>query len=229
MSETTVAPLLAHIAHSIVAPALKKRLFRPPYLQFQTYLLAYQEAFEVGAVLGYAYRKKIRIFAKVLCTSGSEAGFVEFIQELAAKRQANAPSATTFFDLAMRYELDRARHNWKNSGIVEAQLGELESSFRMPAQTAWGNIGAALHTGIGFGSRFPNQTEMLWRNEHEYSLVQSSGTPRERGEVIREDEVIEKDVTLAEREGKLVAMVEAFALSHHPELLSALKAAVEPD
>lgn len=76
MDKPPVAPLLAHIAHSIVVPALKKRFFRPSYLQFHTYLLVYQEAFEIGAVLGYAYRERIRIFARLLCAPGKGSGLL---------------------------------------------------------------------------------------------------------------------------------------------------------
>lgn len=223
MDRTSVAPLLAHIAHSIVEPALKKRLFGPPYLQFHTYLLVYQEAFEIGVVLGYAYRERMRIFARLLCAPGKEVGFVDLIQELAVKRRTDVPEVRTFFDLAMVHERDRARRNWAESGIAGPQAETFEKSFEVPAKVAWDNVGVALHTGIGFGSRFPDLTEILWKNEHEYSLSPEQWHAAKAKGLIGTDEVTERDVTLAERQGILVAMVEAFASDHHPEFLSALR------
>jgi hypothetical protein len=95
MDRKPVAPFLAHIAHSIVTPALKKRFFRPPYVQFPAYLLIYQQAFEVGVVLGHASREKITTFAKLLCAPGKEAGFVELLQELANDRLVGREDART--------------------------------------------------------------------------------------------------------------------------------------
>ncbi len=123
----------------------------------------------------------------------------------------------------MLYERDRARRNWEESGIVGSQAVSFEKSFKVPGKVAWDNVGVALHTGIGFGSRFPDQIEILWKNEHEYSLSAEQWHAAKAKGVIRADEVMERDVTLAERQGKLVAMVEAFASEHQPEFLSALR------
>ncbi len=166
------------------------------------------------------------IFAKLLCTSGTEVGFVELIQELAGKRLADVPQAKTFIDLAMAYELDRARHNWREPRINGLQADILGRSFKVPAKLAWDNVGIALHTGIGFGSRYPEQTERLWKNEHEYSLSDEQWHAAKTRGVIRADEVMEKDMTLAEKQVELVARVEAFVSNYHPEFLSALRASL---
>ena len=223
MDRTSVAPLLAHIAHSIIAPALKKRIFRPPYLPFLAYLLVYQEAFEIGVVLGYAYRERIVVFAKLLCAPGKEVEFVELMQELAGKRLTAEPNAKTFLDLGMAYERDRARRNWRESGITESQAGTFERSFKVPSKVAWDNVGVAVHTGIGFGSRFPEQTEKLWKNEHEYPLSTEQWNAAKARGVIRADEIMEKDVTLAGKQQELIARVEAFVSFHRPEFLSELR------
>jgi len=223
MDRTQVAPLLAHIAHSIIAPRLKRRLFGPPYLPLVTYLLVYQEAFEIGVVLGYAYRDRMLVFARLLCSSGSESGFVGSMQDLASKRITGRPNARTFIDLGMAYEDERIRCNWRASGVKESEIAAFGRSFEMPAGVAWDNIGVALHAGIGFGSRFSDQAEKLWKSEHEYPLTMEQWNAAKARGVIRPDEVMQKDVTLAEKQAELVARVEAFASDHHPELLAQLR------
>lgn len=143
MDETQVAPLLAHIAHSIMAPAMKKRLFRPPYFQFPSYLLVYQEAFEIGVVLGYAYKERIVILAKLLCAPGKELGFVELVQELGDKRLASHANPKTFIDLGMAAEDKRIRGKWRESGVTEYRSPLLENLSKCP-QTLHGTI-LALH------------------------------------------------------------------------------------
>jgi len=78
-------------------------------------------------------------------------------------------------------------------------------------------------TGVGFGSRFLEQTEKLWKNEREYSLSPERLDAAKARGVIGAAEVMEKDVILAEKQWELVAKVEAFVSDHHPELLPALR------
>jgi len=223
MDQKPVASLLAHIAHSIVTPALKKRFFRPAYVQFPTYLLIYQQAFEIGVVLGHAYREKITTFAKLLCAPRKETGFVELLQELANNRLVGVKT---------RKLLSTWGWHGKMTGleVLEEHLERRNQRSLFLASPSkclpkrHGTMSAvALHTGVGFGSRFPEQTEKLWKNEHEYSLSPERLDAAKARGVIGAVEVMEKDVTLAEKQWELVAKVEAFVSDHHPELLPALR------
>jgi hypothetical protein len=124
----------------------------------------------------------------------------------------------------MAWENDRIRSTWRESGAAGSEIALFGKSFKVPAKTAWDNVGVALHTGVGFGSRFPELTEKLWKNEHEYSLSPDQFDAAKARGVIGAAEVMEKDVTLAEKQRALVANVEAFVSDHHPEFLSALRA-----
>jgi len=228
MGQTQVAPLLAHIARSIIAPRLKRRLFRPSYLPVLTYLVAYQEAFEVGVVLGYAYRSKMLDFARLLCSSGSESEFVGFIQQLASERLAAQPYAKTLVDLGMAYEDRRIRRNWQESGVKETEIAVLGKSFKMPAESVWSNIGIALSTGIGFGSCFPGQTEQLWKNEHEYPISEERWRTAKAAGLVRANESREEVVTLADGSRDLIASVETFAAEYRPDVLPDIKGVRQP-
>src|SRR5271165_1068414 len=169
MQETAAASFPMRVIGSVIAPALKRTLFRTPYIVLLRYLLCYEETFEIGAVLGYAYRKRIVPFAQLLCIPGNEAELVPAIQHLAQKRLESQPTAPkTFIDMAMTFEDNRIRNNWRESGITEAQVAALAYRERIPIDLAVKNLTVALNVGVGLGSAFPELTERLWENEQEY-------------------------------------------------------------
>ena len=119
--------LIDEIAHSIIAPAAKRRFFSAPYLPFRRYLGCYEEAFEIGVVLGYAFRDRLTTFAKLFSEPGRELELITFMQELAQQRLAEVGEAKTFFQLAMFAEEARIRADWQESGLPKRKHSTLRN------------------------------------------------------------------------------------------------------
>ena len=224
MPDNPSRSLLNHIVNSIIAPAARKKLFRAPYIPFRRYLGCYQEAFEIGAVLGYAYRKKIVTFAKLFSQPGREAGFVSAIQQLARERLATQLiEPESFIHLAMFAEETRIKANWQASGITESQIRILEDSFKIPVvETALVNLNGAVSVGIGLGSAFPELTEKLWKNEHKRPVSRERWHSAKASGIVTEDEPTDA-VSLPERQEELVKQVEQFISIARPDLLPTLQ------
>jgi hypothetical protein len=217
LRQDTLRSLIWEVVHSTIASAAKKRfLFFAPYLPFQRYLGCYQEAFEVGVVLGYAFRNRLAVFAKLFSEPGHEQEVVTFMQELGERRLREVGEARGFFDLATLAEEHRIKANWQESGITEAEIGRLEKYHKMSAKKASGNLYVAVNTGIGFGSAFPELTEKLWKVRHERAIDRDEWAKwRKMG---YGDEPPEP-VPLAKRQEDLLTLVELFVSKACPELL----------
>jgi hypothetical protein len=159
--------LVDELARTILAPALKKRLFSEPYIPFRRYLGCYQMAFETGLVLGYMFRDRMPSFARLFSMPGHEAELIGAIQELARDKLTEAQDADSFIGLAMYAEENRIKANWQQSGATEAQIEYTSKTLKMKPEQAYKNLWGAVSTGIGFGSAFPELTEKLWKDAYE--------------------------------------------------------------
>jgi hypothetical protein len=220
--------VLVYIAQGVLAPAERRKLWGSPHVRFKRYLGCYQEAFEVGAVLGHAYRNTIFAFAKLLSEPGHEAEFISFIQQLARERLAGQSEPKSFFDLAMNVEEKRVKGNWLESGITESQVHVLEEHQKIPSSTALKNLIVAISTGIGLGSAFPELTERLWNDEHCFPVSSERWRAAKAAGIISANEPNEPPtgVSLTERQSGIVNQLEKFVSAVRPELLPAL--AVSP-
>jgi len=220
--QRATAPLLAHIVQSLIDPALKKRLFRAPTISFWRYLGCYEEAFEIGVVLGYAYRRKLVSFAKLFSQPNRETEIAGFVQQLARNEVAAQSSVPeSFFPLGMFAERERIRKRWRDSGASDTQIESSEQQFEVSVATAFSNLQVAVSTGIGLGSAMPELAQSLWRAEHE-GKVDPEKPDRLRRAGLNLPEDMPKAVSLAERQAYLTAMVEQFVTVHRPDLLTEL-------
>ena len=211
--------LIDEVTRSIVAPALKKRLFSAPYIPFRRYLGCYQTAFETGAVLGYAFRDRLTTFAKLFCEPGREEELTMAMQELARQKMAKVGKAGNFIALAMFAEENRIKANWHESGITDTQIEHLTKRLKMTLEQSFKNLCGAVSTGIGFGSAFPELTEQLWSSAYERPITSDEWQEYRRVGVVSGDEIPEP-LPLAKRQGQLLSLVEVFVSTSRPELLS---------
>ena len=210
--------LIDEIVHSVVTPAIEKRFFSKPSVAFQRYLGCYQEAFEIGVVLGYGFRDKLSTFAMLFTEPGHEQGLISFMQELAQERLMEIAGAETFFPLAMFAEEKRITKNWRESAISETQIEQLKRNEKIPFDNVFKNLYVAVSTGIGFGSAFPELTEQMWQAEHEGKIAEAEWIRWKKSGLDIPDEP-EEPVTLALRQEQLLSQVELFVSRVRPELL----------
>jgi hypothetical protein len=211
--------LIDEVADSIIAPALKKRLFSGPYLPFQRYLGCYQMAFETGVVLGYSFRNRLTTFAKLFSHPDREQELVTFMQELAGKHLAEIGEPKNFLQLAMFHEESRIRTNWYESGITEAQMEYFTKHEKLTLEQAFKNLHIAVSAGIGLGSAFPELTEKLWKVEYERPIDRDEWHKWRKAGLDIGNELTEP-LPLAKRQEQLLLLVELFVSKSRPELLS---------
>jgi hypothetical protein len=236
--------LISEIAHSIAAPAVTKRfLFFAPGIPFQRYLGCYQEAFEIGVVLGYTFRNKLLTFAKLFAEANHEQELITFMQELARQRLSETQEPETFFQLGMLPEESRIKTNWRKSGTDGVSIDFLQKRHRLPLAQACKNLYVSVSAGIGFGSAFPELTERMWKVEHEYPMSREGWEKRRSDGAYRMEEMFGRltaeqvkdfqtaeppeSVTLAKRQGQLLSQVESFISGARPELLHEFKGAIK--
>ena len=211
--------LIDEIAHSVIAPPAKKRLFSGPYLPFQRYLGCYQIAFETGVVLGYAFRSRLTTLAKLFSQPSREQELVTFMQGLAGQHLAKAGEPKDFLQLAMWYEDSRIKGNWHEEGINEVQMEYLTKHQKVPLEQAFKNLHVAVSTGIGFGSAFPGLTEKLWKVAYERPIDLDEWQKWKRAGLDLGDELPEP-FPLEKRQEQILSQVELFVSKSRPELLS---------
>jgi hypothetical protein len=214
-----VRTLIDEFATSIIAPALKKRLFSAPYIPFRRYLGCYQVAFETGSVLGYAFRGKLATFVRLFCESGREETLIIAMQELAQQKRARVGDCQNFAAFAMFDEEKRIMANWSESGITETQREHEARRLKITLEQAYKNICGAVSTGIGFGSAFPELTEQLWKAAYEREFTRDEWQEYRRIGVVS-GEQIPKPLLLETRSEQLLSLVNLFVSTSRPELLS---------
>jgi len=213
-----VHSLIDEVAGSIMSGALKKRIFSAPYIPFQRYLGCYQEAFEAGVVLGYAFRDRLTTLAKLFSQPGREEELVRAMQELAQRKLTGIGKAENFLELAMFAEEHRVEANWLGSGIDEAQIEFLKKHLKMLPQQAFKNLHGAVSVGIGFGSAFAELTERLWKAVYERPIDRNEWQKWRNAGLDIGDELPEP-LPLAKRQEQLLSLVELFVSKARPELL----------
>jgi hypothetical protein len=214
-----VRSLIADIAQQIIAPVAQKSLFTKPHLPFRRYLGCYQEAFEMGVVLGFTYQRNLPSFAQLFTGLGSEQQFITYIQDLGQQRVSAVGNVKSFFELAMFVEEQRVRRTWQSPDpkLTEARLAEMEDTFKVPVETAFQNLQIAVSTGIGIGSAFPELTADVWGLQYE-SSVDPVKLERFRAAGLDVPPEAEEPVPLADREKQLRKYVELFVATYRPEL-----------
>jgi hypothetical protein len=214
--------LVDELARTILAPALKKRLFFGPYIAFQRYLGCYEIAFETGVVLGHLFRDTMPSFAKLFSMPGREEELIGAMQELARDKLTQAHDSDSFIGLAMFPEENRIKANWQQSGATPKQIEYMAKTLKMKPEQAHNNLWIALSTGIGLGSAFPELTEKLWAAAYEQDIPRDKWEHMRRFGVVNGDE-IPGPYLIAKREQELQSVVELYVSASRPELLSDFK------
>lgn len=159
--------LIAELARAIMAPASQKRLLGKPYLTCWRYLGCYEQAFESGAVLGYAFSDKLSNLVQLFCDPGRREELTVALMESAKELFAETAAPESFLDLAMWSEKSRMENLWRKAGATEADIERQISSYELSPSEAFPQLQIALTAGIGFGGTFPNRTEKMWREAYE--------------------------------------------------------------
>jgi hypothetical protein len=211
--------VIAELVRVIMKPATQKKLFGKPYITTARFLGCYEQAFESGAVLGYAFRGRLSTFAQLFSDPGREHELASWMEATARQHFTDLGKPENFFDLAMWYEKSRAEDVWRKAGVAQADIDQLIDGFKVPLGDAFERLQVSMTMGIGFGSACPEQTEIMWREAYEkphdpdkVKLMLKAGLSLGRDEL--------KSLPLVEQQEKLLSFVRLFVTTARPDLLS---------
>ncbi len=211
--------LIYEITHSIMVPATTKGVFCAPYISYERYLGCYQVAFEIGAVLGYAFRNRLLTFVQLFCEQGHENELVKCLNELATEKLAEVGQPKDFLQLAMCHEESRIKAKWHEMGIPEEEIESRKKRHKMKLEQVAGSLGVAVSTGIGIGSSYPALIERLWKDAYECPISRAEWQKWRKAGLDIGDE-LPGPLSLAKRQEQLLSFVQLFVSKRRPELLS---------
>ncbi len=164
MTDNAKRPTLTQIlALRYVEPFVQTRLIGGG-VRFGRVLAAGVWLYASCAVLGRARRDHFEILAGMISTPRSADHLYRVLSAAAAERIGyHAGQPESFFDLFMRTEYTRLGLNWPPPDIETAEVIHRFNRRRLPAEQAYELAETYALEGIGFGARFPELTERMWR------------------------------------------------------------------
>ena len=154
---TFVIPLLRERAH--------KGLFGKPQLEFMDVLQIGAFNFESGALIGRALRDKQAVLEKVIGHPKEEGAVISFIIEAAERRRRMFPDETSMAMLVLKSDLADLGLSYDELLIDQRVRKTLKT--KIPLDDALQRSELTMALGIGFGIRFPDDTEAMYRRTYE--------------------------------------------------------------
>lgn len=217
-----MSSLPAEIVKMVLLPAVQREFLSKPKIPVQRYLGCYEQVFEIGAVLGHAFRKNFPWFIQFFSEPSREHDLANAFNQVATKHLAAIGEPTSFLQLAMEMEESRIRKSWRDAGKSESQIEGLLQNWEMEPQDAFNALGMALNIGVAYGGTFPDLVEQLWRRAYETPPdPKIADLLRKAGADIPSNW---EPLTLATQERTLIAIVRAYLANDHPELTAQLDA-----
>lgn len=203
---------------------VQKRLLGGSYIQLGHLLSVGGFLFEMGGILGRAFRDKLADFAEAYTgEEGRGHDAATFIQEQGQRVVARAPEARTITELFMISEMrtdepDRSAEEWAiwNLGVAGQKLkikvvGQLSVLYGI--------------RGAGVGSVYPELFEELYVNS--YANMDENDWSRAKSAGLDVPEEPPAYIPLAERERETVEGFLEFCQEFHPQIVDRLRDAGE--
>jgi len=208
--------LMAYFGMFPVSQVIEKSLFGSPKIRLMPLLSVCQYLFEIGAIIGRARRNKLHILAKMFAVPGKEQDLASYWQEQAQERlYSYGEEPGTFFDLFITTELATVGLRLDSSReFLKA------SQEKMPLKEAEPIIKLKGELGIGFGSKFPDLTEKMFRQQYERIDI---GRWSEMKKYITTLTEQPPGVTFEEREQQLLSQLAVYVNEYFPELIKPLR------
>jgi hypothetical protein len=214
--------LMGFLGMAPVMKATRTQLFGEPYIPFGAFLLVCSFLYENGTILGRARSDKLTILAKLFPTDpGKEENFINELQNVAQERlneykREFEKEPSSFLDIFYLLELKKVGLSLADTDLktLKKALGEKCSLKQFENHIKMSGL-----EGIGFGSRFPELTERMYRNYHENIDMDKWSEARAHGLTIPEEPT---RISLKEQEEAVLQMTAAYASEYYPELLDPL-------
>ncbi|MGA2753604.1 MAG: hypothetical protein ABSE53_07535 [Terracidiphilus sp.] len=213
--------LPAALVQMVLAPAIQKKVSSKPKVPIQRFLGCYQMVFEIGAVLGHAFRRNFPWFVQFFSEPGMEQELAMAMNQVAKEHLTSVGEATSFYQLAMKQEESRIEKVWRDAGQSQSQIDGLFKSWEMDPEEAFHALGIALNIGVAYGGTYSDLVEQLWIRSYETppdpriaELFGNTNVPWGKWEPLK----------LADQEQRLLSIVRAFVTENRPDLAEQLEA-----
>jgi hypothetical protein len=206
-----------HLGKDVVPRLAEKGLFGRVYIRFGRLLIAGLWLYQTGAVLGRARRDRLETLAKMFSDPGREREASNWLQDLAAKRiDKYGREPESFFDFFMTTGYEKAGVSWPPASLDAIKRVDNE---KIPLEQTDGTLKMFVLEGIGFGAKFPELTERMWKQTYETFDLEAWDTARRYGLDVPEEPT---PLPLEQREQEVLAEVAVYATEHFPELVEPL-------
>lgn len=221
MTEEAARPsLMFHLGWRYVEPFVEKGLLRGSYLRFSRLLNVDMWLYQTGAVLGRARQERVDILARMFSEPGRESEVREFMWVLATERMTSyGRQPQSFFDFLMTTEYAKAGLVWPPPDMEAVRKITKAGDMKIPLAEVESIVKGHILEGIGFGSKFPEFTEQMWRATYETHDPDLWDRARAAGLDLPEQF---EPVRLEEREQEVLVNVADYTAEYFPELVEPL-------
>jgi hypothetical protein len=231
MSKPTSNPrnlLMAHLAELFLSPFVRTGLLSGRWVPFGQCIIAAQEAYETGALLGHRFHDKIPIFVKLFCEPGRETGLAACMGEIARAEVASCQVETmTFFELRWEKHVASMMGAMRRAGrtnLTETHSYYLIASERVRYANVYRWLQSVTSEGIALGMWLPELAEKLWRNS--YALPRGEKELQEwaawRSYGLNLPETPPAPESLEAAEARVVSYIVPYISQRWPEMLQEL-------
>ncbi len=215
--ETSQPALMFHVGNEALLGLVEKGLFGRAYIRVGRFVIAGLWLYGTGAVLGRARRDRLETLAKMFSDPGRERESTNFLQDLAAERiEKYGSEPESFFDFFMTTEYEKSGVSWPPASLDAMKRVDNE---KIPPEQADDILKMFVLEGIGFGSKFPELTEQMWKATYETYDADTWMRARTHGLDIPEQFT---PLPLEEREQVVLAQLAGYATEYFPELVDPL-------
>jgi hypothetical protein len=161
-----LSTLVSWLSREVIAPHIHKKLFGGYEVRLYPVLFGSEWIFSKGALFGRARSDRLEIFAKMFSTPGGEREFCEWMYQNAKDRlEKYGKEPDSFGDFWKKTEIPEleAIPVWDKNAVK--RLGKETRRLEEITVKAMSWVLA----GIGFGAKYPELTEKMWRQSHETS------------------------------------------------------------
>jgi hypothetical protein len=228
--------LMASLSWIPLKQVLNKNLFGGRWLTLYNFFSALSFQYESGALIGRAMSDKLNILEKMLGNPTTVGELVQLLKDAAEKRLDEfrrdiGKEPDTFGEFILDRELERSGLRRLLDDAVLSVATHLETRKRrekalkaflekVPFEKAYSHLHIFGMEGIGFGSSFPELTEIMCKNLYEKKHDMDAWSKmRAAGLNIPEKPDV---LSFEERETALLGIVAAYTAEFYPELLDPL-------
>ena len=207
--------LVVYLASRYLPQVIEKGWFGKRRVRAGSLFMVELYLFVTGAVLGRALRHRLDVLATMFSEPGGQKNAINFLLERAERRTQlyGRKLECTFFEFFLSTKSPALS---PEENFLALQLN---AKTIVPLADASANAQVAVAEGVGFGARYPDLTETLYRRMYEQVDATTWKQAHDFGLGIPEQP---DQMTLEEFEHEVLPEVAAFASEHYPELLEPL-------